>query len=44
MIVNVIERIRKGPRFRYRSSITGEYVSRLFALLHPSTTQCERVR
>jgi hypothetical protein len=44
MIKAIIERIRKGPRFRYRSSITGEYVSRLYALLHPDTTQRERVR
>lgn len=32
------------PRFRFRSAITGKYVSRLWALLHPHTTVKERVR
>jgi hypothetical protein len=40
----LIERIRKGPKYRYRSAETGEYVSRIYALLHPSTTVRERVR
>lgn len=31
------------PSFRFRSAITGRYVSRLYALLHPSTTVSERV-
>lgn len=44
MIGRVIERLRKGPLYRYRSAVTGEYVSRLYALLHPSTTVRERVR
>lgn len=44
MIGKLVERVRKGPKYRYRSSITGEYVSRLYALLHPNTTQRERVR
>lgn len=44
MIAEAIERIRKGPKYRYRSAETGQYVSRLYALLHPSTTVRERVR
>lgn len=44
MIAEAIERIRKGPRYRYRSAETGEYVSRLYALLHPDTTIREQVR
>jgi len=41
---SLIERIRKGPKYRYRSAITGEYVSRLYALMHPNTTVREEVR
>lgn len=44
MIKAIVDRVRKGPRFRYRSAVTGEYVSRLFAFLHPDTTVRERVR
>jgi hypothetical protein len=44
MLAKLIERARKGPKYRYRSSVTGEYVSRLYALLHPNTTEKERVR
>jgi hypothetical protein len=44
MIRKLIERIRKGPVYRYRSSITGRYVSRLYAILHPDTTYRARVR
>ena len=44
MLAKLIERARKGPKYKYRSSITGEYVSRLYALIHPNTTQAERVR
>lgn len=40
----IIERIRKGPRYRYRSAKTGEYVTWIYAKLHPSTTVAERVR
>ena len=29
-------------RLRFRSAITGRYVSRLYALLHPATTIAER--
>lgn len=32
------------PRYRYRSAETGEFVSRLFAILHPATTVRERVK
>lgn len=44
MIAKLIERLRKGPKYRYRSAETGEYVSRLYALLHPETTVGEQVR
>jgi hypothetical protein len=44
MIGKLIERIRKGPVYRYRSSISGRYVSRLYAMLHPDTTYRARVR
>jgi hypothetical protein len=30
------------PSLRFRSAITGRYVSRLYALLNPSTTVSER--
>lgn len=29
--------------YRFRSAITGQYVSRLYALLHPATTVSEKV-
>ncbi len=44
MIRKLIERIRKGPRYVYRSSETGRYVSKLYALLHPATTYKARIR
>lgn len=44
MIAKLIERVRKGPVYRYRSSVTGQYVSWLYAKLHKNTTQRERVR
>jgi hypothetical protein len=44
MFERLKERIRKGPRYRWRSAVTGEFVSRLHALLHPKTTVRERVR
>lgn len=44
MIVEAIERVRKGPKYRYRSAITGKYVSWLYAKLNPSTTVREQVR
>lgn len=31
------------PRYRYRSAVTGAFVSRLYALAHPATTIKERV-
>lgn len=33
-----------NPRYRFRSAITGLFVSRLYALLHPDTTVKEKVR
>jgi hypothetical protein len=30
-------------RYVYRSSVTGEFVSRLYALMHPFTTIKEKV-
>lgn len=44
MIRKIIDRIRKGPRYVYRSSITGKYVSWLYAKLNPDTTYKARVR
>lgn len=32
-----------NPRYRFRSAVTGQYVTRLFALLHPRETMKERV-
>lgn len=32
------------PGWRFRSAITGLFVTRLFALLHPATTIRERVK
>jgi hypothetical protein len=31
-------------RYRFRSAVTGQYVTRWFALLHPRETMKERVR
>ena len=31
-----------NPRFVFRSAVTGRFVSRLWALLHPETTVKER--
>lgn len=44
MLAKLIERARKGPRYRWKSAVTGRFVSRLYALLHPTTTYRERVR
>jgi hypothetical protein len=44
MIAKIVDRIRKGPRYRYRSSITGRYVTWLFAKMNPETTYRSRVR
>lgn len=44
MLKQLIERARRGPKYRFRSAVTGEFVSRLYAMLHPSTTIRERVR
>lgn len=33
-----------SPRYRFRSSETGLFVSKAYALLHPATTVRERVR
>lgn len=32
-----------NPRYRFRDSGTGLFVTRIYALLHPKTTQRERV-
>lgn len=32
-----------SPRYRFRSSITGLFVSKAYALLHPFTTVRERI-
>ena len=44
MIRKLIERIRKGPIYRYRSAVSGQYVSYVYAMLHPRETVRERVR
>lgn len=44
MIAKLIDRIKKGPLYRYRSAVTGRFVSRAYALLHPDTTFRQRVR
>lgn len=44
MFTKLIERARKGPKYRHRSAVTGEFVSWLYAKLHPATTVKERVR
>ncbi len=31
-----------SPRWRFRSSVTGMFVGKVYALLHPRTTQRER--
>lgn len=33
-----------NPYYRFRSAVTGEFVSRFYALLHPASTVKERVR
>jgi hypothetical protein len=42
----MIQFIKKlfGPKFVYRSSVTGEFVTREYARLFPDTTVKERVR
>lgn len=42
-MIDTIKRLIK-PRYVYRSSITGEFVSRFYALTHPNTTVKERIR
>lgn len=32
------------PRYVFRSSVTGQFVSRTFALLHPRETYGKRIR
>jgi hypothetical protein len=32
-----------SPSYKFRSSITGQYVSKAYALIHPRTTVRERV-
>lgn len=33
-----------NPRYRYRSSVSGEFVTRAYAFLHPRETERERVQ
>ncbi len=44
MIAKLIDRIRKGPVYRYRDAGTGRWVSWLYARLNKGTTVRERVR
>lgn len=32
-----------SPRWRFRSAVTGEFVSKLYALAHPATTVREKI-
>jgi hypothetical protein len=44
MMRKLIDRIRKGPVYRYKSAEDGRFVSKLYAMLHPETTYRTRVR
>lgn len=44
MIRTIIDRVRKGPKYRYRDAGSGKHVTRLYALLHPATTYRTQVR
>jgi hypothetical protein len=33
-----------SPRYRFRSAVTGAFVSKLYALAHPTTTVAERIK
>lgn len=44
MIAKLIDRVRKGPKYRYKSAETGQYVTKFYALLHPATTYRVTVR
>lgn len=44
MFERLVERARKGPKYRYKSSVDGRFVSKLYAMLHPSTTYRMTVR
>ncbi len=44
MIQKLIDRIRKGPVYRYRSAETGRFVTWIYAKLNPSTTYRQKVR
>lgn len=44
MLAKLIDRVRKGPVYRYRSAITGRFVNRLYAALNPNTTYRVKVR
>ena len=32
-----------NPRYRFRSAVTGEFVTRVYALAHPAFTVSERI-
>lgn len=38
----IIDKLKK--KFRYRSSATGRFIKRAFALLHPDTTEKEETK
>jgi hypothetical protein len=44
VIRKLIERVRKGPRYRYKRADNGQFCSKLYALLHPATTYKARLR
>jgi hypothetical protein len=44
LVYTIRRRDALKPGYRFRSAITGEFVSRWYALLHPATTVKERVQ
>lgn len=43
MIAKLLNMLRRKPRYLYRSSVTGRYVSQAYAEANPATTVAERV-
>lgn len=43
-MIAIVDRLRKGPKYKYRDAGTGKYVTWLYAKLNPLTTVREQVR
>lgn len=43
-MIAIVDRLRKGPKYKYRDAVTGKYVTWLYAKLNPSTTVREQIR